>query len=81
MQTGRTGRLFTPGDAADLARQVRHLLDHGDELAGMRPACRQFYLDNFTPERNHPLLTSVYRRALAMRREPSRTPCKSLREP
>ena len=76
VQTGRTGRLFTAGDAADLAQQVRHLLDHGDELTAMRPLCRQFYLDNFTSERNHPLLTSVYRRALAMR--PSRT---SVHEP
>jgi glycosyltransferase involved in cell wall biosynthesis len=57
---GRTGLLFRPGDAEDLARQVRWTVEHPDRLAVMRQAARQEFETKYTAERNYKMLTGVY---------------------
>lgn len=59
----RTGLLFRPGDAEDLARQVRWAFDHPERLLAMRAAARREYEDKYTPERNYKMLMEVYEMA------------------
>ncbi len=61
---GRTGLLFRPGDADDLARTVRWAVDHPAELAAMRIEARREYEAKYTPERNYSMLMEIYRAAM-----------------
>ncbi len=70
----RTGRLFRPGDAEDLARQVRWAFDHPEALRAMRTAARREYVEKYTAERNYKLLIEVYRTAIANARQRRRIP-------
>lgn len=60
---GRTGLLFEPGDAADLAVRVRHLLADPATLARMRQQARQEYHQKYTAEINYRQLMALYERA------------------
>lgn len=62
---GRTGLLFTPADAADLARKVELIAGDPEQLADMRRATRQEYELKYRAERNYEMLTSLYRRLIA----------------
>jgi glycosyltransferase involved in cell wall biosynthesis len=64
VRPGRTGRLFRPGVAADLARAVKELLEKPYDVQAMRSVCRQTHLSNFTAQQNYPLLIAAYRQAL-----------------
>ncbi len=66
---GRTGLLFRPGDAEDLARQVRWAFDHPEQLLAMRAAARREYEDKYTPERNYKMLMDVYEMAMESARQ------------
>jgi glycosyltransferase involved in cell wall biosynthesis len=61
----RTGRLFRPGDAGDLARVVEWALGHPRHLAWMRGQARAEFEAKYTAERNYQQLAAIYRRALA----------------
>ncbi|MBB5234092.1 glycosyltransferase family 4 protein [Deinococcus budaensis] len=67
VEHGHTGRLFRPGDPADLAAQVEWLLAHPAEHAAMRRAARREYETHYTEERNVELLLGLYRQARARR--------------
>jgi glycosyltransferase involved in cell wall biosynthesis len=60
----RTGLLFRPGDAEDLARQVRWAWEHPEELRAMRTAARREYEQKYTAERNYRLLIDIYEQAI-----------------
>jgi glycosyltransferase involved in cell wall biosynthesis len=60
----RTGLLFRPGDAEDLARQVRWVFTHPEEMQAMRAAARQEYLTKYTAELNHKALLGIYEMAI-----------------
>jgi glycosyltransferase involved in cell wall biosynthesis len=62
---GRTGRLFRPGDAGDLADAVRWALAHPEELNRMRARARAEFETKYTAERNYRQLIAIYRQALA----------------
>jgi glycosyltransferase involved in cell wall biosynthesis len=62
---GRTGLLFTPGDADDLARKVEWARTHPAEMAEMGRAARREFEAVYTAPRNLELLLDVYRRAIA----------------
>lgn len=69
---GRTGFVFEPNQADDLAQQIGRLLDHPTQLASMRSAARREYEAHYTAEPNYTMLRHIYQRALAnhtLRRE------------
>jgi len=61
---GRTGLLFTPGNATELADAVNWLLAHPDEAAAMRQAARAEYEAKYTAESNYQRLMAIYERAI-----------------
>jgi len=60
----RTGFLFHPGDAQDLARQVRWAFEHPEELQTMGAAARREFEEKYTAERNYKMLTDIYEMAI-----------------
>jgi glycosyltransferase involved in cell wall biosynthesis len=60
----RTGLLFRPGDAEDLARQVRWAFEHPEELQAMRAAARREFEEKYTAERNYRMLMDIYEMAI-----------------
>jgi glycosyltransferase involved in cell wall biosynthesis len=70
VEDGRTGLLFTPGDARDLAAKVTWALDHPREVAEMTWRTRAEYETKYSAERNYGLLLATYREVLAETRSP-----------
>jgi glycosyltransferase involved in cell wall biosynthesis len=60
---GRTGFLFKPGDAADLAAKVWAVLPDRAQLARMREEVRREYLRKYTGARNYEMLMLIYQKA------------------
>ena len=60
----RTGLLFRPGDAQDLAQQVRWAFEHPEEMAAMRVAARREFEEKYSAERNYKLLIGIYEMAI-----------------
>jgi glycosyltransferase involved in cell wall biosynthesis len=56
----RTGLLFRPADAQDLARQVRWAWEHPEQMLAMRAEARREYVNNYTAERNYKSLIEIY---------------------
>jgi glycosyltransferase involved in cell wall biosynthesis len=61
---GRTGLLFAPGSAADLAASIQQLLANLPALSRMRQSARQEYEEKYTVESNYLLLMEIYERIL-----------------
>jgi glycosyltransferase involved in cell wall biosynthesis len=61
---GKTGRLFAPGNPAELGRLVEWAFAHPDEIEGMRRHARAEYEREYTAEANYLRLMAIYRRAL-----------------
>jgi glycosyltransferase involved in cell wall biosynthesis len=57
---GKTGLYFAPGNADDLAAQIRWLLDHPAERGAMRVLARGEYEQRYTAERNYDRLMQIY---------------------
>ena len=64
---GRTGLLFSPGDAGDLAAKATALLNDSSRLEQMRDATRRDYENRFSADGNYEILTGIYREAIAAR--------------
>ena len=64
VQEGRTGLMFTPGDAEGLARQVRYLWNNPELCAKMGQAARTVALDDYSPRNCYERIMDVYRRAI-----------------
>lgn len=64
LQDGRTGRLFVPGDAADLVRVVRGVLADGDSRARMGCAGRELIRTRHDGDAIVARLVHVYREAI-----------------
>jgi glycosyltransferase involved in cell wall biosynthesis len=56
----RTGLLFEPGSATDLARKVRWVFGHPEAVDAMRAAAREEYETLYTAERNYQSLIEIY---------------------
>jgi glycosyltransferase involved in cell wall biosynthesis len=70
----RTGLLFRPGDAEDLATKVRWAFEHPAELQVMRAAARREFEEKYTAERNYKMLINIYEMAIEnARRRRSKT--------
>lgn len=68
---GTTGGLFSPGDAADLARAVDWAFAHRYELEGMRYSARAEYESKYTAAISYRRLMAVYEDALSRSPEPA----------
>jgi glycosyltransferase involved in cell wall biosynthesis len=64
---GRTGALFSPGNPADLAAQVRWLAESPERIESMRQAARREFELRYTGAINHDLLMRAYHTALGDR--------------
>jgi glycosyltransferase involved in cell wall biosynthesis len=65
----QTGLLFNPGDAADLARQVRWAFEHPEEVETMRRAARREFEEKYTAETNYKMLIGIYEQAIKRAQE------------
>jgi glycosyltransferase involved in cell wall biosynthesis len=61
---GKTGLLFEPGNAEDLAAKIQWATEHTAEMRRMGLAARQEYEQKYTPERNYEMLMNIYRQAI-----------------
>ncbi len=70
----RTGLLFRPGDAEDLASKVRWAFDHPEQMLAMRAAARREYETKYTADINYKRLIEIYEMAIehARRRNASK---------
>lgn len=75
IEHGRTGLLFRPGDAEDLAAKVEWALAHPEEMARMRGEARAEYLAKYTPERNYEMLIELYGRVSHARNNEAPSRC------
>jgi glycosyltransferase involved in cell wall biosynthesis len=64
----RTGLVFRPGDAADLAAKVRWAFNHSERLQEMRCAARREFEEKYTAERNYKMLIEIYEIAIGKAR-------------
>ena len=60
----RTGLLFEPGNAHDLACKVRWMVDHRNAYREMSQNARREYQQHYTPERNFEILNQIYHQAI-----------------
>ncbi len=63
-QDQRTGLLFEPGDASDLAEKLRWVFDHPENVVAMRRSARCAYEARFTMRENCRALILAYETAL-----------------
>ena len=66
IEYGRTGLLVTPGDADELAAQVRGVFETRDALRQMGAAAQQRHLDFYSPQANLQQLLQIYAEARAL---------------
>ena len=60
----KTGLLFEPGNAADLADKAISLFSDQFDQRPMRQACRRDFESRFTAQQNHSLLIACYENAM-----------------
>jgi len=65
VEDGRTGLLFEPGNAEDLADKVAWALAHPQKMAEMGKEARREYEEKYTPVRNYQMLMQIYESAIA----------------
>lgn len=63
IEDGRTGFLFTPGNADDLAARVAELISDSVRLDTMRQAARAEFETRYTAEANYRALRAIYEQA------------------
>jgi glycosyltransferase involved in cell wall biosynthesis len=61
VEDGRTGVLFEPANAEDLAEKVRWTNEHNDEAVRMADAARDEYEAEYTADRSYDRLLRIYR--------------------
>jgi len=71
VEDGKTGFLFEPGNADDLAAKIRWAAEHPEEMRRMGEAARREYEQKYTPERNYQMLMDIYQQAIEHRRSRS----------
>ncbi|MBW1929009.1 MAG: glycosyltransferase family 4 protein [Deltaproteobacteria bacterium] len=65
VEDGRTGLLFEPGNADDLAAKVEWAWAHSEQMAEMGREARREYEEKYTAERNYEMLMQIYRRVMS----------------
>jgi glycosyltransferase involved in cell wall biosynthesis len=67
VESGRTGLLFRPGDAEELAEKVEWAWAHPDRMREMGTEARGEYEAKYTGRQNYRMLVDIYRRAIENR--------------
>jgi glycosyltransferase involved in cell wall biosynthesis len=65
IEHGRTGLLFEPGSARDLAQTIRFAMSNPSLMRNLGQAARAEYEAKYTPQRNHQQLMEVYSQVIA----------------
>lgn len=65
---GYTGRLFTAGEAGELATLLKWAFSHTQDVREMRGHARNMFINRYTAESNYAVLTSIYRSAVSIER-------------
>lgn len=65
IKDGETGLLFTPGDADDLARKVKWLLNNPLKAQELGENARRTFLAKYTAEQNYAELMAIYEDAMS----------------
>ena len=81
IEHGRTGLLFRPGDAEDLAAKIDWFFSHPNQARAMRREARAEFEARYTAERNYPLLMEIYERAIRHRRAAGNEPAPAPDDP
>lgn len=68
IKDGETGLLFTPGDADDLARKVKWLLNNPLKAQELGENARRTFLAKYTAEQNYAELMAIYEDAIECKR-------------
>lgn len=64
IEHGRTGLLFDPGNAQNLANKILWANEHPDEMASMGRNARSEYYAKYTSEKNYNMLMKIYEQAI-----------------
>lgn len=64
VEDGRTGLLFEPGNAEDLAEKIKWAYEHKDEMKQMGMNARREYEEKYTAEKNYKILIDIYKQAI-----------------
>jgi len=64
VEEGKTGLLFEPGNAEDLAAKMRWAWEHKAEMQQMGENARCVYEAKYTPEKNYQMLMAIYEKAI-----------------
>jgi len=64
IEPNKTGLLFEPGNAEDLAKKVSWAEAHPQDMAEMGLNGRRVYESKYTPEVNYEILMSIYHKAI-----------------
>jgi len=65
IEDGRTGLLFEPGSARDLAQKITWAASHPEEMKTMGRNARTEYEAKYTPDKNYRQLMTIYNDAIA----------------
>ena len=68
IQDGKTGLLFDPGNATDLAEKINWAYLHKEEMKQMGINARKEYEQKYTAERNYDMLMKIYNEAIEKRK-------------
>jgi len=69
---GRTGRLFRPGSASALAREIQWAADHPAQWARMRKRARAEFEAKYAAPQNYERLMEIYSRTIDTRSRPEK---------
>ncbi|MBD3377790.1 glycosyltransferase [candidate division KSB1 bacterium] len=64
VEHGKTGLLFEPGNASDLAAKMTWAWEHKEEMRIMGENARRIYEEKYTPEKNYEMLMNIYEKAI-----------------
>jgi glycosyltransferase involved in cell wall biosynthesis len=73
VKDGKTGLHFTRGDPEDLSDKVQWAWSHAKDVAEMGLNAREEFEQNYTASRNHDLLVGIYKKAIALTKQPERS--------
>ncbi len=70
VQPNRTGFLFPPGNAGELAQKVTKMLANPHRHRQMREAARAAFVEKYSAEKNYEMMMAIYEKALALNGRP-----------